>query len=100
MPETITECVFIGGPMHDRSFVPDGDLDEAIPKIFNLSLTPSPAGSDEHVASYFLYAEHDLKGEVFAIYVADGTRKQRIYDYICDHDVLGSSPQDDLDVYV
>ena len=100
MPETISECLFIGGPMHGRSLVPDGNLDQAIPKIFDLRLTPSPVGSDEHVATYHLYAEHDLEDELFAIYVADGTRKQRIYDYICEHDVLGSPPHNNLDVYV
>ena len=85
--------------MHGRSLVPDGEFSQDLPKIFALTLTENSWGSEEHVATYHLYAEHDLEDELFAIYVADGTRKQRIYDYICEHDVLGSPPQHDLDVY-
>ena len=98
--EKITECVFIGGPMHGRTSVHDGDFHQNLPDRYTLVLDGGEIGSSERVGVYFLYAEHELEDELFAIYVADSTRKQRIYDFICDHEVLGSSPQLDLDVYV
>jgi len=75
--------------MHSHSLDRGGDSHQNLPGSFKLNLESSKIGSSE-LAIYFAYVKHEIDGKLFVLYVAAGTPRQKVYDFICDHDVLGT----------